>query len=88
MDIAASWPKTMTRVERAFSMQNSPAFLAGKEFIRKIKDRFFLAKTNREVPTAQNLAPYTRKIMTAALAIRESVNPFPCPQEAQGQPNE
>jgi REP element-mobilizing transposase RayT len=58
-------------VERTFSMKNLPAILGGKEFIRKIKDGFFTAKTNREVPTAKHLAPADREIMTAVLAVYE-----------------
>ena len=59
------------RVEGVFSRSNLPAFLGGKEFIRKIKERFFLAKANREVPTAKNLAPSGREIMTAVLTVYE-----------------
>ena len=59
------------KVEQAFSRMNLPAFLGGKEFISKIKDRFFTAKTNREVPTAKHLAPSDREIMTAVLAVYE-----------------
>jgi REP element-mobilizing transposase RayT len=63
------------RVERAFSRMNLPAFLGGKEFISKIKERFFLAKTNREVPTAKHLAPSGREIMTAVLSVYEVKEP-------------
>ena len=63
------------RVERAFSRMNLPAILGGKEFIRKIKDRFFTAKTNREVPTAKNLAPSAQEIMAAVLAVYEVEEP-------------
>ena len=59
------------RVERAFSRMNLPAILGGKEFIRKIKDRFFTAKANREVPTAKLLASSAQEIMTAVLTVYE-----------------
>jgi len=56
------------QVEQVFARQNLPAILGGKEFIQKIKDRFFLAKTNREVPTARHLAPTVREILDAVLS--------------------
>lgn len=56
------------RVEDVFSRLNLPAILGGKEFIKKIKDRFFQVKTNREVPTARHLAPTAREIMNAVLS--------------------
>ncbi len=55
-------------VEQVFARQNLPAILGGKEFVSKIKDRFFLAKTNREVPTARHLAPTVREILDAVLS--------------------
>ncbi|MBU4527070.1 MAG: transposase [Desulfomicrobium sp.] len=58
-------------LEDIFSKMNLPAFLGGKEFINKIKDRFFVAKANREVPTAKYLAPSAREIIAAILTIYE-----------------
>jgi REP element-mobilizing transposase RayT len=60
------------KVEQVFARQNLPAILGGKEFIQKIKDRFFQAKTNREVPTARHLAPSDREIVTAVLTAYEA----------------
>ena len=59
------------RLDDIFSRMNLPALLGGKDFINKIKDRFFLAKTNREVSTARYLAPSAREIMAAVLTIYE-----------------
>ncbi|NCD26487.1 MAG: transposase, partial [Deltaproteobacteria bacterium] len=46
--------------------------LGGKEFVSKIKDRFFLAKTNREVPSARHLAPTVREVLDAVLSAYEA----------------
>lgn len=58
-------------VEQIFSRLNLPAILGGKDFVSKIKDRFFLTKTNREVPSARRLAPTVQEIVTAVLTIYE-----------------
>lgn len=59
-------------VEQAFSRLNLPAILGGKEFVGKVKDRFFLAKTNREVPTARHLAPTVRDVLDAVLVVYQT----------------
>lgn len=58
-------------VDRIFARLNLPAILGGKEFVSKIKDRFFLAKTNREVPSARHLAPTVREVLDAVLSAYE-----------------
>jgi len=56
------------KVEQVFARLNLPAILGGKEFVQIIKDRFFQAKTNREVPTARHLAPTKREVLDAVLS--------------------
>ena len=62
-------------IEHAFDRLNFPAILGGKKFIKMIKDKFFHAKMDREVPAAKRLAPSVREIVSAVLAVYEVEEP-------------
>jgi chromosomal replication initiation ATPase DnaA len=42
---------------RVFERQNLPSMLGSKEFMSRVKDRFFKKKINKEIPASKGLAP-------------------------------
>lgn len=53
------------RVEQAFSMKKLPSILGGLDFVKKIKERFFVRKKHREVPASRMLAPSVLEVTEA-----------------------
>jgi len=49
---------------RVFERENQPSVLGSKEFISRIKDRFFKKKINKEIPASKGLAPDGDRIIS------------------------
>ena len=48
---------------RVFELKNQPSMLGTKEFISRIKDRFFKKKIDKEIPASKGLAPDLDRII-------------------------
>ena len=49
---------------RVFERKNQPSMLGTKEFICRVKDRFFKKKIDREIPASKGLAPDLDRILS------------------------
>ena len=49
---------------RVFERKNQPSMLGSKEFISRVKNRFFKKKVDKEVPASKRLAPEMERIIS------------------------
>jgi hypothetical protein len=75
-------------LERIFSLKKLPAILGNSEFVQTIKDRFFAAKLNPEVPESRHLAPVTMEAIKEAVCEAYGINEDALAASARGVTND
>jgi REP element-mobilizing transposase RayT len=74
-------------IERIFSLNKLPAILGNSDFVQTIKDRFFAAKLNPEVPESRQLAPVTMETIRQAVCETYGISEDALAASARGVTN-